>query len=96
MELDDNGVPKTLYALHPDRLVEWEGQFYIADAGLRTFYDAPHVGMIVKVAGKKGPIYLELDARFVHSQRDQHIVAWWVHRVEMEGWVPDTIPPGDG
>lgn len=92
MELDDNGNVPSLPALHPDRLVKWQGQHYIADAGLSTFYDSPHVGMIVKVAGRRGPIYVELDSRFVHNQRGQSMAAWWVHRIDPEGWVPDAIP----
>lgn len=92
MELDDDGVPKALHALHADRLVKWKGQHYIADSNIRSWYDDAYVGMIVAVAGKRGPIHFELESRFVHSNGAQHLVAWWVRRVVDEGWVPDAIP----
>lgn len=92
MEVDDNGQVLPLTALHPDRLVEWEGQYYIADAGLQTFYPGAKTGDIVRIAGRKGDIFLELDSRFIHSERGQHMKAWWVHRVDPDNWMPDAIP----
>jgi hypothetical protein len=92
MEVDETGAPVKLPALHPDRLVEWEGQYYIADDGLRTFYPHPVTGDIVRIAGKTGDIFLELDSKFIHSERGQHMKAWWVHRVDPDNWMPDAIP----
>lgn len=97
MQLDENGQPIRLPALHPDRLVLWEGQTYITDAGVKTFYPNPRVGDIVRIMSTTNDndhshIYCELESRFIHSQDGVHIVAWWVRRVPHEGWVPDHIP----
>ncbi len=93
--LDTGRLP----GIHPDRVVQFEGEAYITDESLHICgYDIyPQAGDIIRVQGSVYDIFFELYGRAVQAGipegHERHVAGWWIRRVETGGdWVPKCIP----
>lgn len=85
-----------LPGIHQDRLVKFRGQWYITTESL-TFcgYTAVEVGDVIRVQGKAGDLYWEIEGRAAQKGIDpghpRYIAGWWIRRLVIPNF--DDLTP---